>query len=100
MPFLCYCIDAPNSAEKRQKALASHFAYIENIIDQIEVAGPLRDKAGAIPLGSCLVYRTDDRETALALLHQDPYYQAGVWKEVICQQFSAAAGNWVGGKTW
>jgi uncharacterized protein YciI len=100
MPYLCYCIDAGDSAEKRKRVMAKHLAYIESIIDQIELAGPLRDEAGSTPVGSCLVYQTDDRETALGLLHQDPYYQAGVWKEVICQQLSAVAGNWVGGKNW
>ena len=100
MPYLCYCIDAPDSADKRQQAMAEHFAYIEHIIDQIEVAGPLRNTPGDQPRGSCIIYLTDDRETALQLLHSDPYYQAGIWQEVVCQQFNAAAGNWVGGKTW
>jgi uncharacterized protein YciI len=100
MPHICYCIDAPDSAEKRQATMAAHFAYVEQIIDEIEVAGPLRDSAADSPQGSCIIYRSNDRETALRLLHADPYYQAGIWQEVRCHHFNAAAGNWVGGTTW
>ena len=32
------------------------------------------------------------------MMHDDPYYQTGVWQEVNIQEFKAVVGSWVGGK--
>ena len=33
-------------------------------------------------------------------LHNDPYFEAGLYREVEFHAFSAVAGTWVGGATW
>ena len=100
MPTLIYCKDAPGAAELRKTHIAAHLAYIETIIDKICVAGPLKEDAGGNVTGSCLIFHTDDQAAARELFFNDPYYKAGIFDSVEVSHMAAAAGTWVGGKTW
>ena len=100
MPYFCYCKDCPDSAGLRKEHTPAHLRYTESIIDKILVAGPLIDADSGTYHDSCFIYRVDTREEALELLHNDPYYNAGVFTEVNCQPFLPVAGTWVGGITW
>ena len=100
MPFICYCTDAEGSATLRQVHVGAHLRYVETILDRILVAGPLRDEADGVVGASCLIYDTEDRDEALRLLHDDPYYRAGVWSRVDIHHIKTVAGRWVGGKRW
>ncbi len=96
------CIDKPGeeTTKARQDLLAVHLEYIETILDQILVAGPLYDDDGETLVGSLYIYRTGDQAAARALLENDPYFAAGFWAEIRFNPFLAAAGTAVGGKTW
>jgi uncharacterized protein len=83
----------------RRTALAAHLSYVESILDEIAVAGPLRDEAGSI-IGSLLIFRTESLAQAKALLERDPYFNAQIWEHVSFHHFGGSAGAWVGGKTW
>ena len=100
MATICLCNDHPDSAELRHAHTAAHLAYIETIIDRILVAGPLVDATTEAYTASCFIYDTDDEDEALNLLHNDPYYKAGIYSSIRCQRFKPAAGTWIGGKTW
>lgn len=100
MAFVCFCKDVSGSAEMRRANTPQHLAYIESIMDKVLVAGPLAGESTAEYTASCFVYDTDDQEEALSLLHNDPYYKAGIYSEITCQRFVPAAGSWIGGKIW
>ncbi|HMB59134.1 MAG TPA: YciI family protein [Xanthomonadales bacterium] len=100
MPHLCFCIDKPGNPDIRTEFMAEHLAYIETILDKVAVAGPLKPAADDDPDASCFIYHTESREEAMSLLHNDPYYGAGLWSSVICEYFLPAAGTWIGGKIW
>ena len=100
MPYLCICKDQPDSESLRKQFTPAHLAYIESTMDQIMLAGPLRESVDEIYNASCFIYLTDSREQALQLLHNDPYYKAGIYASVDCQEFIPAAGSLIGGKTW
>ena len=95
-----YCKDAPGGAESRKSKLAEHLEHIEEIEDRIKVAGPVMgpDEDGLV--ASLLIFEVDNLDEATAMLHADPYYQAGVWQEINIQEFKGVVGSWVGGKTW
>lgn len=100
MAWLVFCRDVPDSAALRKRHLERHLAYVETVMDQIAVAGPLApDPEGAFA-GSCFVYDTDDRERAESLLRDDPYYRAGLYREVEFHLLRPFAGGWVGGAAW
>ena len=100
MVWLVICRDVPDSGDLRRRYLDRHLAYIESVMDQVAVAGPLSATVGGDLSGSCFVYRTDDRSVAEALLRDDPYYQAGLYETVEFRAFRPAAGTWIGGAAW
>lgn len=95
-----FCRDRDDSAAARAAAQAQHFAYIDGILAEIELAGPLFDAAGRRAVGSFIVYRTQDEQRARALLEGDPYFRAGIWRTIEYFPFLPAAGHYVGGKIW
>lgn len=100
MAWLVLCRDVADSKTLRERYLQAHLAYIETVMDQVAVAGPLADEHGGAYSGSCFVYHTDDRSIAEALLRGDPYFRAGIYGDVAFHAFRAAAGTWVGGASW
>ena len=100
MAWLVICRDIADSEALRRQHLQSHLAYVETIMDQVAVAGPLASQPQGALTGSCFIYRTDDRAAAESLLHNDPYYRAGLYRDVQFQALRPAAGTWVGGATW
>lgn len=91
--------DNPSAIAIRKEKLAEHLAHVETCLDRIAIAGPLRDEAGAF-VGSLLVVKAASEAEARAFIEQDPYYHAGIWSSIEISAFAAAAGEWVGGKTW
>ena len=91
--------DKPGAAAVRMERLKQHLAHIEEHLDRLAVAGPLRDEDGAF-VGSLLIVKADSEAEARALLEADPYFQAGIWADITVCAFGAVAGDWVGGKTW
>jgi len=98
--WLVICQDIPDSGDLRRRYLRAHLAYIESVMSQIAVAGPLSESVGARLSGSCFIYHADDLAAAKALLHSDPYYQAGLFETAEFLAFRPAAGVWIGGATW
>lgn len=96
--FALRCLDGPGSAPLREAALAAHLAHVEAHIGQYAVAGPL--KQGERTVGSLLVIAARDAAEARARLEADPYFAAGVWNSITCEEFLAVAGDWVGGAAW
>ena len=91
--------DKDGASETRRAQLEAHLAHIERELEHFAVAGPLYDDAGHFA-GSLLIVKASSEAEARALLEADPYYQAGIWSHIEIQAFSAAAGDWVGGKNW
>jgi uncharacterized protein len=91
--------DGPDGEAKRAEFRLQHFAHVENIMDKVLIAGPLKNADGAFS-GSLVVVKANDEAEAEAILKSDPYFKAGVWERWDIQFFFPAAGDWVGGKTW
>lgn len=91
--------DAPGAAARRSAHRAAHFAHIETIMDRIAIAGPLYADDGSFA-GSLLVVKADSLDAAETILKSDPYFTGDIWGRWDIRRFHAAAGEWVGGKTW
>ncbi len=92
--FAVRCVDVEGAGPLRQQHLMAHLAHVEAHMARYRIAGPLA------PSGSLLVIEAADAGDARAFIMADPYGAAGVWAEVIIEEFRAAAGTWVGGATW
>ncbi|MGY6638067.1 MAG: hypothetical protein ABS49_11825 [Erythrobacter sp. SCN 62-14] len=97
--FAIIATDKPGATATRMAKLGEHLAHVEAAIDQLAVAGPLRDRDNNF-VGSLLVVKADSEAEARAMLEDDPYYRANIWADIQIHAFGAAAGDWVGGKTW
>jgi uncharacterized protein YciI len=91
--------DKPDVIATRMAKLQEHLAHTEAGLDRLAIAGPMRDEVGNI-CGSLLVVKAESTADARMLIEADPYFQADIWVDVQIYAFSAAAGDWVGGKTW
>jgi len=102
MPYIALCDDDPtvDAAGLRRQEKTAHFAYIESILDQLLVAGPLADAATGEYQASLFVYATNAEAEARALLENDPYFRAGIYGRIRITEFTPAAGEWLGGKIW
>ncbi len=94
------CRDGPNGAAARAAATPAHLAYIESMLDEINVAGPLYDAAGVTTVGSLFSLRTQSVERARQIIENDPYFKAGAFASVEYFAHLPAAGRYIGGKIW
>lgn len=96
--YAFYCRDGEHGARLRERDLAAHLEHVEAHIDDYVVAGPLQRDGETI--GSLLVIKGETQDEARAKFEADPYFAAGVWQSIRCEEFLAVAGDWVGGATW
>ncbi|MBU3023527.1 YciI family protein [Aestuariibacter sp. A3R04] len=99
MLFCIQCRDNGNQEKSRLAYLNEHLSWVSLHLEVIKVAGPLRDKKEKIT-GSLYVLEAGNESLAMQFIQSDPYYQADIWHHVSCDEFSAYAGEWVGGKNW
>lgn len=97
--FAAYCLDAAGADKLRRDHLEAHLDHVESVMEQLLMAGPLKDAAGGF-VGSLIVFGVDSEAEAAALLEADPYYQAGIWSEVRIERFLPVAGTLIGGRNW
>jgi hypothetical protein len=94
------CFDGPRGAEARVGATQAHLAYIDQVLPEINLAGPLFDAQGVKMIGSLYVLQTTSEARAREIVEADPYFKAGVFELVRYQPFLPAAGRYIGGKIW
>jgi uncharacterized protein len=97
--FVIYAWDVTDSSQKRAETQAAHFAHVEKMLDQIAIAGPIKDDGGQ-NIGSLFVLKVGTAQEAETVLRADPYFKAGVWERWEIHPFLPAAGEWIGGKIW
>lgn len=101
MRFAYFCFDRGDQMAARNERLMAHLHYMEQIADQIMIAGPIPGPAGGPRFaGSVIIYNVGSREEADALFNNDPYASANLWERVEVVPFSEALGTAIGGLTW
>ena len=100
--WMVQCMDRErdNVTALREQHLVVHMKHIEDIVDSIAMAGPLKDEAGEQIVGSFLAYWTDDLNQEKAWLAGDPLAQCGIWGTLEWSRQVLAAGTLAGGVTW
>lgn len=98
--YTIVCRDVADSKATRMDKLAEHLAHIKTVADRIKVAGPLRDDQEQDFTGSLLVITATDLADARRFIEADPYFAAGIWRDITIDKLGAAAGEWVGGMPW
>jgi uncharacterized protein YciI len=76
MRFAVIFEEGRKMAPVRVEHESAHLAYLEAHRDEIVMAGGLRNEHGGPYVGGLWVFEVLGRERAVALIEQDPYFQA------------------------
>jgi len=98
--YVVVCRDGPDGASLRAAHTAEHMRYIETVMDELNVAGPLYDESREQPIGSLYCLHTQSLQRAQELIANDPYCRNGVFASVEYFPHVPAAGKYIGGKIW
>lgn len=84
MLYIIYQLDRPNpeAAEIRKRVKDTHLAYLETHKDILVLGGALLEDDGIGRLGSTLIINVPSRQAAEAFSANEPFRQAGLFKEV------------------
>lgn len=98
--YIVLCRDGVAGAAARAAQTATHMAYIESVMDELNVAGPLYDESRAQPIGSLYCLHTRSLARAKEIIENDPYFLHGAFESVEYFPHLPAAGRYIGGKIW
>jgi uncharacterized protein YciI len=98
--YIVLCRDGANGESARAAQTPAHLAYVETVLGDLNVAGPLYDDTGTKTIGSMYSLHTKSLERAREIIENDPYYKAGAFASVEYFPHLPAAGKYIGGKIW
>ena len=85
----------------REASVTGHPSrLIKATVDQMAMAGPLKDPSGNGIVGSLLAYRIDEPEQVAARLDGDSQARCGIWADIEWSRATLAVGSLAGGVTW
>ncbi len=94
MFYIAMCKDAPDGTEKRDAHREKHWEHIRAIAGCTLIAGPTLSEDGSGTAGSVFVLEAESREAVEAIIHKDPFYQAGIWQTVEITPAKFVTGKW------
>ncbi len=80
MLYMCYGIDGPDGAARRDVAREEHFAYLEKNRDIMVLGGATLADEDDSRTGSVLIINVPDRAAADAFAENEPLRRAGVFE--------------------
>lgn len=86
MKFAVTFEDAEDAMQIRQQFLPDHIAFLQRHGSEVMAAGPLKDDGGEVASGLWIV-DANDADRVRALVREDPFWPAGLRKEVRIQQW-------------
>ncbi|HKP78618.1 MAG TPA: YciI family protein [Phenylobacterium sp.] len=90
--FALFCLDKADSLDLRLATRERHLAYVQSRAADLKIAGPLSDDAGQME-GSMFILDVADKAAAEAFHAQDPYTQAGLWRQVELRAMKVTLGQ-------
>ena len=82
MPYLIRMYDKPGSAELRAATRPAHLEYLKPFVPRLLAAGGFLNDDGSVASGGMILFDTNDRAEAEALIANDPFNKAGVFERV------------------
>jgi uncharacterized protein YciI len=87
MLYVMICEDKPDSQELRMATRAAHLAFIDTLLAQVRLAGPLLSDDGSRMIGSLFLVEAESLDAARDIDTRDPYMQAGLFGKVTIRPF-------------
>jgi len=93
MEFFCYHRDRPGSLGLRASLLEQHWSYMDRYASKMIARGPTLSSDGDSPTGSVHILDLPDPATARTFAFDEPYYQAGVFRDVLLRRWRNLLGR-------
>ena len=93
MYVAAYCIDRPDSVDKRMAARPDHLAFLKSLGDTLKLGGALLDDTGETPIGSLVVLEVESVDAAGEIMANDPYAKADLFDSVSLRPWKWFIGN-------
>ena len=91
--FFCYHRDRPGSMVLRDELVERHWSYMDQFATQMIARGPTLAADGDTPTGSVHILDLPDAAAARAFAFEEPYYQAGVYRDVLLRRWRNLLGR-------
>jgi uncharacterized protein YciI len=93
MEFFCYHRDRAGSASLRTALREDHWSYMDRFAAQLIARGPTLAADGETATGSVHVVDLPDPAAARAFALDEPYFQAGVYQDVLLRRWQNRLGR-------
>jgi uncharacterized protein YciI len=82
MPHVIVALDKPGSAGLRAELRPAHIEHLTRHAAKLLAAGPMLAEDGTTPMGSMIVFDSDDRAEVEAFIQSDPYTKGALFEAV------------------
>ena len=82
MPFAILALDKPGSGSVRTDSRPAHLDHLDRHAAKLLAGGAVLADDAATPVGSLIVYDSEDRAEVEAFLAADPFSKAGLFASV------------------
>ena len=93
MEYFCYHRDRAGSRSLRNELRERHWSYMDGYAAELIARGPTFGDDGETPTGSVHVVDLPDAAAARAFALDEPYYQAGVYRDVLLRRWRNLLGR-------
>jgi uncharacterized protein YciI len=91
--YFVYCRDRPGTLELREALGEEHWSFMDAYADAMIARGPTFAEDGVTPTGSLHIVDLPDADAAQAFAHDEPYYRAGVFGDVMIRRWRNSLGR-------
>lgn len=92
MEFFCFHHDREGAGRLRHQLREEHWTYMDGYADQLIARGPTFADDGSVT-GSVHIVRVEDAAAARRFALDEPYFQAGVYRDVLLRRWRAGLGR-------
>jgi len=82
MPYAIMAIDKPGATALRAELRPTHLEYLQRHAGKLLAGGAVLDDTGTTPMGSLIVFDSEDRAEVDAFSAGDPFTKAGLFQSV------------------
>lgn len=87
MEFFCYHRDRPGSEALREELLEEHWSHLDRYAARMIARGPTFTTEDESATGSVHIVDLPNSAAARAFAFDEPYYQAGVYRDVLLRRW-------------
>jgi uncharacterized protein YciI len=91
--WFVYCRDRPGSAQLRAQLTEAHWSYMDGFADAMIARGPTLTEDGQAATGSLHIVDLPDLDAVRAFAFEEPYYQGGVFADVLIRRWRNELGR-------